>query len=381
MKKFARIAACTMAAMMVFAPVVANAEDNSISACIITTTGVDDGSFNTNVYEGMTQFAEKYPDSTITDVKQEDLTKCLQTVEDLVGDYDVLVLPGFEFAAIGDIAEANPEKDFILVDTTATYSDGTALNGPLDNIYSMTFKEQEGGFFAGVAAALSTETGKVAVVNGIAYPSNVNYQFGFMAGVNYANAKYGTAAEYVELPSYSGMAAVPVEALAVDGNDGTDVGGNYIGDFGDQAKGKEVGKALIDAGCDVIFVAAGGAGNGVFTAMKEAGTGYIIGCDVDQYEDGENGDSNIILTSALKIMDKNVCEQLTKIHDGSFKGEDALLGADTDSTGYVAQDGHQQLSKEALEKLTECFAAVKDGTVFPPSNFNGGTPTYFPGLK
>ncbi len=30
-------------------------------------------------------------------------------------------------------------------------------------------------------------------------------------------------------------------------------------------------KALIDEGCDILFVAAGGSGNGVFTAAKEAG--------------------------------------------------------------------------------------------------------------
>ena len=51
----------------------------------------------------------------------------------------------------------------------------------------MNFAEQESGFFAGMAAALETKTNKVAVVNGIAYPSNVNYQFGFESGVNYAN--------------------------------------------------------------------------------------------------------------------------------------------------------------------------------------------------
>ena len=50
----------------------------------------------------------------------------------------------------------------------------------------MTFTEQESGFLAGIAAALETKTGKVAVVNGIAYPSNTNYQFGFESGVAYA---------------------------------------------------------------------------------------------------------------------------------------------------------------------------------------------------
>jgi basic membrane protein A len=53
-------------------------------------------------------------------------------------------------------------------------------------------------------------------------------------------------------------------------------------------------------------VAAGSSGNGVFAAAKEAKGVFVIGCDVDQYDDGVNGSSNIILTSALKVMDINV---------------------------------------------------------------------------
>ncbi len=76
------------------------------------------------------------------------------------------------------------------MDTAPTDAKGNAVE--LANVYSMTFAEQESGFFAGIAAALESKTGKVAVVNGIAYPSNVNYQYGFESGVNYAKAKYGT---------------------------------------------------------------------------------------------------------------------------------------------------------------------------------------------
>ncbi len=345
-----------------------------IDICILTSSGIDDGSFNENCYDGAKVFADAHPDSTLRDVKEPDLSKLIETVASLVGDYDVFVLPGYNFAGIGDIAVANPDKYFIVVDSTIMDSEGNALND-LANVYTMTFQEEQSGFFAGIAAALETKTGKVAVVNGIAFPSNVNYQFGFMAGVNYANAKYGTSVEIVELPSFAGTAAVEVAGM------GTDVGGNYVGSFADEATGKEVGKALIDAGADVILVAAGSSGNGVFTAAKEAGNVFIIGCDVDQYDDGVNGDSNIILTSALKIMDVNVTRQLDAIYNGTFVGTDAILGADTDSTGYVADEGRQQMSADTLEKLAEAYALLKDGTIVPPSNFNGHLPDKFPGLE
>ncbi len=352
------------------------AEATGLKIGIVTTSGVDDGSFNENCYDGIKAFVASHPDCSVKDVKESDLSKVIETVGSLVGDYDVLVLPGFNFAAIGEIAQANSDKYFIVVDSTITDSEGNAVEG-LPNVYTMTFLEQESGFFAGLAAALSTQTGKVAVVNGIAFPSNVNYQFGFMAGVNYANAKYGTKAECVEIASFAGSAAVPVEA----GGIGTAVGGNYIGDFADQAQGKVVAEELLRAGVDVIFPAAGTAGNGCFTAIKEAGNAYAIGCDVDQFDDGVNGDKNIILTSALKVMDVNIEKQLNAIYDGTFEGKDDILGADTDSTGYVSAEGRHQLSEDALAKMAEAYEELKAGKIVPPSNFNGYTPTDFPGLS
>ena len=363
-------------ALNVYAADDASAGGKALKICIVTTSGVDDGSFNQNCYEGIKAFVADHPDCTVKDVKEADLSRVIETVSSLVGEYDVMVLPGFNFAAIGDIAMANSDKYFIVVDSTITDSEGAEVKG-LPNVYTMTFMEQESGFFAGIAAALSTQTGKVAVVNGIAFPSNVNYEFGFMAGVNYANAKLGASAEYVEIPSYAGEAAVPVEA----GGIGTSVGGNYIGDFADQAKGKEVGQALINEGVDVIFPAAGTAGNGCFTAVKENGSGFVIGCDVDQYDDGQSGSSNIILTSVLKVMDVNITKQLNAIYDGTFQGADDVLGASTDSTGFVSAEGRQQLAADVLEKMQAAYEEVKAGTIVSPSNFNGYTPTDFPGLS
>lgn len=363
------IAACAamLTAGLMSVPAMAEESGNALDICIITSTGVDDGSFNQDCYEGIQEFLATHEDCTVKDIKEADYAQLVPTVEKSVGDYDVFVLPGFNFAAIGDIVVNNPDKYFIVVDSTIQDSEGNPVTA--DNVYTMTFKEQEGGFFAGLAAAFTTKSNKVAVVNGMPFPSNVNYEYGFMSGVNYANAKYGTAAEIVELPSYAGT------DLA-----GNNVGGNYVGDFGDEATGKVVGEALIGEGCDVIFVAAGASGNGVFTAAKEADGVYVIGCDVDQYDDGESGSGNVILTSALKVMHTNVTKQLEALYDGTFKGEDALLSADSDSTGYVSEEGRQQLSEDALAKMAECYELVKSGEIIPASA-NEYAPDDFPGLK
>ena len=344
-------------------------QEQGLRIAIVTSlTGVDDGNFNENNYNGILEFIEESTDSTVKAIQEptSDATACVQAVSDIVADYDVIVTPGFQFAGISSVALENPDKKFILIDSEPAEVEGQK---EFDNVYSMQFSEQEGGFFAGVAAALETKTNKVAVVNGIAFPSNVNYQYGFESGVNFANEVFGKNVEIVEMASYAGTDVT-----------GANVGGNYVGDFADEATGKVLGSALIKEGVDVLFVAAGGSGNGVFTAAKEAGNVKVIGCDVDQFNDGQNGDTNIILTSALKVMDANVERVLKEIEAGTFKGGNVILQANTDSTGYVKEEGRHQLSEETLAKLEEAYELVKTGEVVPASNFNGMTPENFTGL-
>ncbi|MCM3588692.1 BMP family ABC transporter substrate-binding protein [Mesobacillus maritimus] len=345
-------------------------EEEGLKIAIVTSpSGVDDGNFNEDNYNGILSFIEKHPNATVKAVREEtgDPAAAVQAVADIVADYDVIVTPGFQFAGVSSIAVENSDKKFILNDSEPTpVGDQTDF----DNIYAMNFAEQESGFFAGMAAALETKTNKVAVVNGIAYPSNVNYQFGFESGVNYTNAVFGTDVEVVELSGYSGT----------DVN-GADVGGNYVGSFADPATGKVVGNALIEKGVDIIFVAAGGTGNGVFTAVKEAKDDVkVIGVDVDQYDEGVNGSENIVLTSGVKFMGMNIEKSLNSVVDGSFKGGNVVLHADTDSTGFIKEEGRHQLSEDTLSKMNEAYELVKDGTIVPASNFNGHTPEKFPGL-
>lgn len=351
------------------APADNGSEDNTgLKIAIVTSpSGVDDGSFNQDNYNGILDFIASNPTATVKDIREVDVANSVQAVANIVADYDVVIVPGFQFSGVYALAMENPEKYFILVDTFPADQDGVETKA--ENIYAMLFAEEESGFFAGIAAAMQTKTGKVASVHGIAYPSNVNYQYGFQSGVNYANKHLGTKAEVVQLPSYAGTDVTS-----------TNIGGNYVGDFSDEAKGKVVGEALLAEGCDIIFVAAGASGNGVFTAVKEHGNSFVIGCDVDQYDDGVNADSNIILTSVLKGMRANVTAQLEAINAGTFSGDNVVLRADTDSTGYVFADGRHQLTSETLEALQDVYKLVQNGTIVPAANFNGHTPDNFPGL-
>lgn len=373
MRKFLALA---LASVMTLSLVACGSSEGAASngdglkiAIVSSPSGVDDGSFNQDNYNGVLKFIEENPNATVTPIREEsgDSAAAVQAVADVVADYDVIVCCGFQFAGIGDVAGDNPDTKFILIDSWPTV-DGTELaaDAALDNVYAAYYAEQESGFYAGMAAALSTATGKVAVVNGIAYPSNVNYQYGFECGVKYANETEGLSVEVVELPSYAGTDVT-----------GANVGGNYVGNFSDEATGKVLGNALIAEGVDIMFVAAGGSGNGVFTAAKEADGVMVIGCDVDQYDDGANGDSNVVLTSGLKVMHDTVYNVLNDVKDGSFAGANVTLTATTDSTGYVSEEGRCQLTAEVIEKIDAAQAKLKAGEIVPAANFNGITPDTF----
>ncbi|MDE7231857.1 MAG: BMP family ABC transporter substrate-binding protein [Lachnospiraceae bacterium] len=343
-----------------------NAGEGMKIAIVSSPAGVDDHSFNEDNYNGILAFIESHPAATVKPVQETtgDTAAALAAVADIVADYNVIVCCGFQFAGIVEIAQKNPNVKFILVDTFPADAEGNEVE--VDNIFAMCFAEQESGFFAGMAAALETKSDRVAVVNGFAYPSNVNYQYGFECGVKYVNGTEGKSVEIVELPAYAGTDVT-----------GADVGGNYIGSFSDIETGKVIGKALIAEGVDVIFTAAGNAGSGVLAAVKEAEDVWYIGCDIDQYDDGADGNRNVMLTSAIKVMHNDVERTLNAISVGFFGGGNVTLKADTGSTGYVSAAGRNQLSAGTIQKLDAAYESLVLGDIVPAANFNGITPEDF----
>ncbi len=341
-----------------------------INVAILTShSGIDDGSFNQNIYEGVLGFLDEYKNATVCNIQVSKTSKeaIFESLIKVIKDYDVFILSGFQFSELSEIAIDNQDKKFIIVDGKVDEDDGKILS----NVLYLNFKEQESGFLAGIVAANETKTGKVAIVNGIAYPSNVNYQYGFMAGVNYSNHNFATDVDIVEIESLSGT----------DIND-NNVGGNYVGSFNDDSSAKFVAEELIAESVDIIMVATGASGAGVFSAVKESEEDiFVIASDVDQYDYGFVDGDNIVKTSALKSMDVSVKRALLSIADGSFKGGTKLLGLESKSTGIVLENGRNQLSEETIKRVKECLDKIKSGEIIPPSNFSESTVNDFKGLK
>ena len=81
--------------------------------------------------------------------------------------------------------------------------------------------------------------------------------------------------------------------------------------------------------------------------------------------------------SVLIPADDKFFLDLPQAGTGSFAGGNVVLTAETDSTGYVSEEGRCQLSAETIEKIDAAYEKVKSGEIVPAANFNGVTPDTF----
>ncbi|WP_051556370.1 BMP family lipoprotein [Alkalihalobacterium bogoriense] len=173
-------------------------------------------------------------------------------------DNDLVIGLGFLVKEdIETIAAEFPDVNFLLVDDISD----------LPNITSLTFKEDEGSYLAGIVAGMKTSTNTVGFIGGADVPLIHKFEHGFTEGVKAINPE----------------ATVVVE---------------YANDFGNDELGKEIANDMIDQEADVLYAAAGFTGVGMIEEAQRQGI-YAIGVDSDQYFLGEKA----VITSMLKNID------------------------------------------------------------------------------
>src|SRR4030095_4988895 len=122
---------------------------------------------------------------------------------------------------------------------------------------------------------------------------------------------------------------------------------NYVGvtdaAWNNPGKGKELAKAQIERGADVIFQAAGNSGLGVFDAAEETRK-LAIGVDSNQ----NWVKPGFILTSMLKRVDVAVFNVVKKLTEGRFSGGIHLFGLDNDGIGYALDDYNRSLIPQSV---------------------------------
>ena len=301
---------------------------------------IDDKSFNQGTWEGILAYTDDHKG-----VKGQHVQPNGETTADYLSAADnlmmagnnVIIAPGFKFEeAITELQTANPEVSFVILDgEPATMAENTTA------IY---FAEHEAGFLAGVAAALQSQTGKVGFIGGMKIPAVERFGWGYLAGVAYANENYATNVEVVDY--------------------------QYQGTFHDVQGGQMMAGGMYDKGIDIIFSAAAAVGNGVINEAKartEAGDKvYVIGVDVDQYDEGlMNDGSSVVLTSAIKRIDVAVYDTLKAYGEGNFPGGQ-IITMDAKTNGVGLPETNPNLTTDTQAKVDETLAEIQSGALVVP---------------
>ncbi len=181
-----------------------------------------------------------------------------------------IVVVGFTYAtALGKVAKEFPKVQWGIVDDSS-------VTAP--NVQSIVFKEEEGSYLVGLAAAMTTKSGRIGFIGGVNTPLIAKFEAGFIAGAKAINPKIKIQSTYISnFPDFSG--------------------------FNDPAKGYEAAKGMYQNGADVVYAAAGGTGTGMHKAASELGK-WSIGVDADEATyPAHSAYKSTILTSMLKRVD------------------------------------------------------------------------------
>lgn len=318
-KRFKLVAA---AAALLAATGIAKAEDFK-PAIVFDMGGKFDKSFNEAAYNGAEEFKKEsgvdYMEFEVTQVSQrEQAMKRMARKE-----ASIIVAMGFaQASAVEKAAKANPDTKFTIIDMVVD----------LPNVQSIVFKEHEGSFLVGMAAAMTSKTGKVGFIGGMDIPLIRKFALGYEEGAKYANSN-------VEV--FQNMTGTTPSA------------------WNDPTKGGELAKSQFDRGADVVFAAAGGTGTGVYQAAKDNGK-FAIGVDSNQ----NYLHPGTMLTSMTKRVDVAVKEAFMSAKNGTWKAGIKVLGLKEEGVGY-AVDKHNKdlLSADMLAKLEKARADIIAGKI------------------
>jgi basic membrane protein A len=282
-------------------------------AVIFDMGGKFDKSFNEGVWNGVKKFTEETGIS-VMEFEVTNETQREQAMRRMVERGATIVL-GVGFAqadAISKVAAEYPDVQFSIIDVSW-------LDAP--NLRQYAFKEHEGSYLVGVAAALASKTGKVGFVGGMDIPLIRKFACGYVGGVKSVN---GSADVYQNMTGTTPSA------------------------WNDPAKGAELTKSQIDRGADVVYHAAGGTGLGVIQAAADAGK-LAIGVDSNQ-----NGLApGSVLTSMLKRVDVAAYETFMDAKNGSFSSGVHVLGIAEGGVDWAVDDNNASLISADLKAAVE----------------------------
>jgi basic membrane protein A and related proteins len=261
---------------------------------------------------------------------------------------NLIVGVGFAFSpGINTIAPDYRDVDFMIVDGFATCGTACGLTNDADaipNVADYTFKEQEGSFLVGAAAALKCQCDTIGFLGGQQGTGLIEkFEAGYEAGAHQIDPNIKVLVEYI--------------------GDSTEA-------FNDPVKGEQLSTKMYDEGAEIIYHASGASGAGLFNAAVEAQK-YAIGVDSDQYLTASPEQQPWILTSMLKRVDVAVYNAIQAQGEGTFADQGSqVFGMAEDGVDY-ATSNPEALTSDITEQLDKFKQQIIDGTIVVPDTPEG----------
>lgn len=245
-----------------------------------------------------------------------------------------IVVVGFTYAsALAKVAKEYPKVQWGIVDDSSVKA---------KNVQSIVFKEEEGSYLVGLAAAMTTKSGRIGFIGGVNTPLIAKFEAGFIAGAKAINPKIKIQSTYISnFPDFSG--------------------------FNDPAKGYEAAKGMYENGADVVYAAAGGTGTGMHKAASELGK-WSIGVDADEATYPAHKDyKSTILTSMLKRVDLGTRAFVADALAGKKTAGVKTWGYKQGGVGYTTTGGYL---KDVTSVINTYAKKISTGAVKVPTDPN-----------
>lgn len=312
--------------------------DNQYQIALITSFNgsIDDRSFTQGSWEGIQKFGDEkgktYQYYRATDESIDGYLNAIQMAVD--SGAESVVCPGYQFEeAIFRAQDQYPDVSFILLDGTPHNNDYSEYK-TADNTYSCLFAEHQAGFLAGYAIVMDGQK-DLGFLGGMKMPSVVRFGYGFAQGADYAAQKLGLSKGDVSMKF------------------------GYTGNFESSPENQTKAASWYRDGVSTIFSCGGNIIYSV-TAAAEAADGdvKVIGVDVDQ-----SGESETVVTSAMKMLSTAIYDALTEKEAGNFPGgENEVLGIAENAVGLPDDfTRFETFTKEDYDEVYQELVEDKDG--------------------
>ena len=305
---------------------------------------IDDESFNQGCWEAVQAFGEANGLNYEYYLPSDDNDEERQTlIRNAINDgANTVVCVGYLYGpALAWASEEYPDINFIGVDMTA--GDIGTETIP-ENVYCITYKEEQAGYLAGYAAVKDGFT-ELGFLGGMAVPAVIRYGYGFVQGADAAAQEMG--------------ANIHINYW---------YGGAFSGDANITAKME----SWYSGGTQVVFAC----GGGIYTSAVEAAVKYdgkVIGVDVDQNyigeQDVESGkySYNPFVTSAMKGLNEGVTDALDHVLNGTWSniaGTNGVYGLqEGDYVGLPTAEGSWNFSTFTVEEYEAVKEQIRSGEI------------------